>query len=1606
MRRTWQYLLTGVIAVMILCCTLLMPETAYAWKTKTHGYSANLLLKDASDQYVTVDGVNYKMPDEYYRALKKYPAAYRAGVLGSDFYPDMLTGQSYIHPYDAKAGLGVGDWLKLLVDGVNTMPKDSDDRLKALAFTLGMATHYAGDLFGHDFVNAFAGGAYPAYADAVQDEDKLFFIIRHMAEETYMDKQIGGRLGSTDVDAPISFILSNWIYNGSANSGPAKIYEKYGGMIYQYQYLVEMRDKLYKFAEKNRPSIVPPVPQIVAYVDAWIDDLDTATYQLAKTFDDIAEDFLKGVKDKNNKPKGDVDIVKDRLNAWLDNYGKYASPTPDWLTKIAGALGKATDWVMEQIGLTALKDKWNEFKDKVVKEALIWGLAQAGIDYYKYEKMLEDPEIALPAHGGSRADYEEYMTYINAFKNNAESFDAFYNTLVMGKLILLGPENLNTFFRQHSVSSSFQNATGHIMMDEFDIKIHTQKGNGTDNNVFVDVYENGKKITTKLLDKPGYDDFESQDTDTYRVELPHRVSPDKFHVKVRFEEVLIHTDSWTTDRIEITCLNNGTELKLDPDHPSQASMVVLNSAKTLTRTGDTISLDLPSKARQSSSLTYSTAVNLGIITFMKSNDNSTQWVNNDNILWNNMTARKNVLYKVFHGFNPKITVSVDKTSFTTGVDANLTATFKSYWNGITKERRDREYLVTSVGESRQKACSGTVVVMKKTNGNQYAPTGLTGTVQNGSVTVNLKTLEPGTYDLCVQYYGDEYNGEAMSDPVRVTVKEPAPCTVEYHVVNGTWADGGMGTITETAKIGQKATNVPTGMKPAEGYMFGKWNKNPYGTVIDEDPMVFTYTFELTPEYPVTYMIEGGTWQGMNGYDGPVSEWVKHGQKPANVPVGVSEDPRVTGDWWPDPYNTVITEPKRFYYSMTEAVINVTYSIVGGTWADGSTDDLIVRGGNGQHAHGVPEGMIPSPGYASSGKWFPVDPRDENVRIWTNGIRLDGLVINPGAIDSDKYTFKYWFDRGCAVTYKIVGGTWADGSAEDIVETVEFGKAPSGVPEGMKALPGWMGGSWDKDPTAVIGKDTKEITYTYTFERGCLVTYKIEEGMWKDGSTADILVTVPKGTKLTDVPTGMMPMPECRGGEWDTDPDGVTVNGDVTFTYFFESMKTYPVTYKIVNGTWADGTTAPRTEYVRKGKSPAEIPENMIANAANAAGSWDTDPVSAIIIAEKTFTWTFEPGCTVTYKVVNGTWADGTTGAKTENVVIGKAPADIPVGMIAASGHTGGSWDKDPYGDTVTRATTYTWTFEALTEHTVTYRVVNGTWADGKTGNRTEIVADRKTPAAVPKGMIAASGFAGGAWDEDPSGAIITRNSVFTWTFEQAKDQAGIYTVTYDPAGWRKNSDTGMEFVVKRTEHDELTFQNYRKLVLDGETLGAGDADVSKGSLKVDLKASKLQTMTVGSHTIKFVFSDGEAEAVFNVNPEKGSFEDIAVPSDTFTFILTGDSESDKSFDFTLYLSDGTAYSHSFGKKKLSDTKWQYTASFEKPIACYIIVKPKSGYSIVYRNTGVYAGIPDRGCDGGTVIFKKIPKTGDRAPLLLWVGMILIGTAAAGMALTAGRRKKG
>ena len=101
-RKVFRNCVLAVLAAVIAFSAMLAPGSARAWATKTHGYSANVLLKDAADGYITIDGVSYRMPEEYAAALRKYPEAFRAGALGPDFYPDMhrKAGVRHMHQPD------------------------------------------------------------------------------------------------------------------------------------------------------------------------------------------------------------------------------------------------------------------------------------------------------------------------------------------------------------------------------------------------------------------------------------------------------------------------------------------------------------------------------------------------------------------------------------------------------------------------------------------------------------------------------------------------------------------------------------------------------------------------------------------------------------------------------------------------------------------------------------------------------------------------------------------------------------------------------------------------------------------------------------------------------------------------------------------------------------------------------------------------------------------------------------------------------------------------------------------------------------------------------------------------------------------------------------------------------------------------------------------------------------------------------------------------------------------------------------------------------------------------------------------------------------------
>lgn len=273
----------SVLLVTIMCFSVLAP-TASAWTSLSHVNSADLILLELQrsakqndgnakitvyapyDNHSAANTYAYAIPLEYQDAIFSYPDAFRSGALGPDFYPDMVTGQMYTHPYFTnpvdQSKVESGEWITLLCQSVNSLPKNSEERKEALSFALGYMLHFCGDLFGHDFVNSFSGGTYPSYSDVNlldATDAELNNIVSHMSVENYMDKFVNSEFysknGYLGIDGPLQFIADTMLFNGSANAGSASIFEKYGSVPYQYEYLIELRTSIYNKAKIGRAHV-------------------------------------------------------------------------------------------------------------------------------------------------------------------------------------------------------------------------------------------------------------------------------------------------------------------------------------------------------------------------------------------------------------------------------------------------------------------------------------------------------------------------------------------------------------------------------------------------------------------------------------------------------------------------------------------------------------------------------------------------------------------------------------------------------------------------------------------------------------------------------------------------------------------------------------------------------------------------------------------------------------------------------------------------------------------------------------------------------------------------------------------------------------------------------------------------------------------------------------------------------------------------------------------------------------------------------------------------------------------------------------------------------
>lgn len=444
----------------LLLLNLLAPA-AHAWKITTHVYFADLVLADALDNgKVTIHRVDYNsgailgeigqyaVDPDILAVLQSNAAQYRAGTIGPDAYPDILTGQMVIHPDGSQTNIDHGSdaWLRYLWDQAESDAYRNDPAVKA--FVVGFLTHAAGDIYAHTFVNNFTGE--PFTYDPIENA------VKHVLLEDYIDKRLPQDALDADFFAPeklnINGIDRNFIYPTMVDARP--------GTVLDAQLLKEDSNSTIASIPRIFSTIRADLQQDIEesdcdwwdaickaereYKRAWRNDIDDGLRVWPQTSHQIIVKLVFN-EDRQAKVGEAVDIGKEYA---IDHLISMAG-VPDIIPILIDIIS-IIDEVIPELIQKLIREYVDELIDKLLVEAI-------GMTKEQLREFITSPEhwfdVAMDSGAGEDVTLErfnrEYLRINDTGYNNpAESFDyhlvpAAYNTVTMSKLTLLSQAEVN-----------------------------------------------------------------------------------------------------------------------------------------------------------------------------------------------------------------------------------------------------------------------------------------------------------------------------------------------------------------------------------------------------------------------------------------------------------------------------------------------------------------------------------------------------------------------------------------------------------------------------------------------------------------------------------------------------------------------------------------------------------------------------------------------------------------------------------------------------------------------------------------------------------------------------------------------------------------------------------------------------------------------------------------------------------------------------------------------------------------------------------------------------------------------------------------------------------
>lgn len=288
------------LPLLLFALLLGQQDSVSAWKPYTHTKTLEPALAEVvRTGSVTINGRRYPVRSEIKAALTNHSEFYDAGSIGPDGFPDIIFGQSIIHPENT------GAWLQHIHDRAWAAQSDSsytsEEKSQILAFSYGYLTHAAGDMWAHTLINDISDGIFPAIKDIVTDVESAKIALRHTIIEGYI------RAATADFDS-------------NPERGPAPFGDISGNSTLGIKFQAPHR---FVYETLVDPSANTPAPGRGVHLDMFIelrDALDDEVNdkpskplaELVKAYENSVDD-LADIKDAAKDALSACDVIKHPL---------------------------------------------------------------------------------------------------------------------------------------------------------------------------------------------------------------------------------------------------------------------------------------------------------------------------------------------------------------------------------------------------------------------------------------------------------------------------------------------------------------------------------------------------------------------------------------------------------------------------------------------------------------------------------------------------------------------------------------------------------------------------------------------------------------------------------------------------------------------------------------------------------------------------------------------------------------------------------------------------------------------------------------------------------------------------------------------------------------------------------------------------------------------------------------------------------------------------------------------------------------------------------------------------------------------------------------------